>query len=248
MASIVERGKSYSVVYMTTIQGHRKQNGKPITQKSGGRTEKADLDLCQQTKRRKEHEKVETISNLMERYIALYGQTKWSLSTYQSNCGLIRNYILPLLGNIRLEELSPLIVAELYRDFLQQPRYDGPYHKSCGRTVSLSVFEIFTNCCTAHLNRQFYGNTSLAIPFTELFFHAWKPSHVNFFRPDQISVLLEQCDNPRLALAIHLAFARSLRRGEILALTWQDVDWKRSAIRINKTPVPSQPRSVAHTW
>ena len=25
MASIVERGKSYSVVYMTTIQGHRKQ-------------------------------------------------------------------------------------------------------------------------------------------------------------------------------------------------------------------------------
>ena len=140
------------------------------------------LDLCQQTKRRKEHEKVETISNLMERYIALYGQTKWSLSTYQSNCGLIRNYILPLLGNIRLEELSPLIVAELYRDFLQQPRYDGPYHKSCGRTVSLSVLrEIFTNCCTAHLNRQFYGNTSLAIPFTELFFHAWKPSHVNFF-------------------------------------------------------------------
>ena len=146
MASIVERGKSYSVVYMTTIQGHRKQKWETYHTKAEAERRKQILDLCQQTKRRKEHEKVETISNLMERYIALYGQTKWSLSTYQSNCGLIRNYILPLLGNIRLEELSPLIVAELYRDFLQQPRYDGPYHKSCGRTVSLSCL-LYTSRC-----------------------------------------------------------------------------------------------------
>lgn len=235
MASIVERGKSYSVVYMTTIQGHRKQKWETYHTKAEAERRKQILDLCQQTKRRKEHEKVETISDLMERYIALYGQTKWSLSTYQSNCGLIRNYILPLLGNIRLEELSPLIVAELYRDFLQQPRYDGPYHKSLGRTVSLSVLRDIHKLLHSAFEQAVLWEYISRNPFHLAALPRMETKPRQFLRPDQILVLLEQCDNPRLALAIHLAFAGSLRRGEILALTWQDVDWKRSAIRINKT-------------
>ena len=235
MASIVERGKSYSVVYMTTIQGHRKQKWETYHTKEEAERRKQILDLCQQTKRRKEHEKVETISDLMERYVDLYGKTKWSLSTYQSNYGLIRNYILPLLGNVRLEELSPLIVAELYRDFLQQPRYDGPYHKSCGKTVSLSVLRDLHKLLHSAFEQAVLWEYISRNPFHRAVLPRMETKPRQFLRPDQISVLLEQCDNPRLALAIHLAFAGSLRRGEILALTWQDVDWKRNVVRINKT-------------
>lgn len=49
------------------------------------------------------------------------GQLKWSFSTFQSNRGLTRNYVLPLFGAIRLQELSPLVVGELYREFLGPP-------------------------------------------------------------------------------------------------------------------------------
>lgn len=171
----------------------------------------------------------------MERYVALYGKTKWSLSTYQSNYGLIRNYILPLLGNVRLEELSPRIVAELYRDFLQQPRYDGPYHKSCGKTVSLSVLRDLHKLLHSAFEQAVLWEYLSRNPFHRAVLPRMETKLRQFLRPDQISVLLEQCDNPRLALAIHLAFAGSLRRGEILALTWQDVDWKRNVVRINKT-------------
>ena len=235
MASIVERGKSYSVVYMTTIQGHRKQKWETYHTRAEAERRKQILDLYQQTKRRKEHEKVETISDLMERYVALYGQTKWAFSTYQSNCGLVRNYVLPLLGNIRLEELSPRIVAELYRDFLRQPRYDGPYHKNRGKTVSLSVLRDIQKLQHSAFEQAVLWEYISRNPFHHAVLPRMEPKPRQFLRPDQISVLLEQCDNPRLALAIHLAFAGSLRRGEILALTWQDVDWEGSAIRINKT-------------
>ena len=53
MASIVERGKSYSVVYMTTIQGHRKQKWETYHTKAEAERRKQILDLCQQTKCRK---------------------------------------------------------------------------------------------------------------------------------------------------------------------------------------------------
>ena len=110
MASIVKRGSSYSVVYMTLIQGRRKQKWETYHSLDEAEQRKRILDLCQKIEtRRSEH--IDTVGDLMERYILLYGQIKWSLSTFQSNCGLIRNYIRPWLGMIRLHELSPRMVA-----------------------------------------------------------------------------------------------------------------------------------------
>ena len=34
---------------------------------------------------------------------------------------------------------------------------------------------------------------------------------------------LEHCTDPKLAIAIHLSFACSLRLGEVLGLRWKDV-------------------------
>lgn len=36
-------------------------------------------------------------------------------------------------------------------------------------------------------------------------------------------------------MAIHITFAASLRKGELLALTWQDLDFSRNTLRIDKT-------------
>ena len=38
-----------------------------------------------------------------------------------------------------------------------------------------------------------------------------------------------------LSIAIHLVFASSLRKGEILALTWDDLDFQKGAISVSKT-------------
>ena len=71
----------------------------------------------------------------MERYILLHGQMKWSLSTFQLNCGLIRNYIQPWFGLIRLHELSPRLVAELYQNILRRPQYNGQECNSYKKTI-----------------------------------------------------------------------------------------------------------------
>lgn len=127
MASIVKRGNSYSVVYMTTVQDQRKQKWEAFHSLGEAEQRKQILELCQRTKARKREKHIDTVEDLMERYILLYGQIKWSLSTFQTNCGLIRNYILPQFGMIRLHELSPRVVAELYWDILRQPRYSRPH-------------------------------------------------------------------------------------------------------------------------
>ena len=52
---------------------------------------------------------------------------------------------------------------------------------------------------------------------------------------EEIKRLLQNSGFSLLGIAVHLAFAGSLRKGEILALTWSDVDFENGTIFINKT-------------
>lgn len=235
MASIVKRGNSYSVVYMTTVRGQRKQKWESYHSREEAERRKQTLDMYYLAKRRKEAHQIETVAQLMEKYVALYGVSKWSASTFQSNSGLIRNYILPLFGSIRLKELSPLMAAELYRDLLQQPRYEGPYHKNRGQTVSLSVLRDIHKLLHSAFEQAVLWETVDRNPFHRVPFPKMKGKQLAFLRPEQIQHLLSHCDDTWLKLVIHLAFAGTLRKGELLALTWQDVDWENNSIQVGKT-------------
>ena len=235
MASIVKRGSSYSVVYRTTVRGRRKQKWETYRSSEEAERRKQTLDMYYQSKRRKEAHQIETVAQLMEKYVVLYGVSKWSAATFQSNSGLIRNYILPLFGSIRLKELSPLMAAELYQDLLQQPRYEGPYHKNFGQNVSLSVLRDIHKLLHSAFEQAFLWETVDRNPFHRVPFPKMKGKQRAFLRPEQIQHLLSHCDDIWLKLAIHLAFAGTLRKGELLALAWQDVDWKNNAIQVGKT-------------
>lgn len=52
---------------------------------------------------------------------------------------------------------------------------------------------------------------------------------------EEIKRLLQNSGFSLLGISVHLAFAGSLRKGEILALTWSDVDFENGTIFINKT-------------
>lgn len=142
MASIVKRGRSYSVVYMTTVDGQRKQKWETYHSLDEAERRKQILTLFCKITAEKSGKRIDTVRDLMDRYILLYGQMRWSFSTFQSNCGLIRNYILPLFGAIKLQELSPLAVAELYREFLGPPGSSSLHGKSIRPATLKSIHKL----------------------------------------------------------------------------------------------------------
>ncbi len=56
-----------------------------------------------------------------------------------------------------------------------------------------------------------------------------------FLSPEQIQLLLCRCSVSWLRLAIELSFVCTLRRGELLALTWDDINWEQNSLQISKT-------------
>lgn len=120
MASIVQRGNSYSVVYYIDENGVRKQKWESYCSDAEALRRKEVVEHYCKLLKEKCCNQIRTTEQLMREYVRLYGKTKWSLSMYTFSCGLIRNYINPYFGKVNIHELSPRMVSELYRGFMNQ--------------------------------------------------------------------------------------------------------------------------------
>jgi hypothetical protein len=141
MASIVKREKSYSVVYSIWVDGTRKQKWETYHSSHEAKQRKQQIELYLKKEKEKQLCRIETVAQLMTEYVRLYGTTRWTMSTYQSNIALIENYIIPFMGSVRLHELSPRMAAELYRQILKFPRINTLYHPSSGSAVTPRILE-----------------------------------------------------------------------------------------------------------
>ncbi|WP_176485298.1 site-specific integrase [Helicobacter suis] len=60
------------------------------------------------------------------------------------------------------------------------------------------------------------------------------PKKIEVFSLDQVLEILRACDQPYLKTYLSIAFFSGMRVGEILALTWGDMDFENHTININK--------------
>ena len=235
MASIVTRKSSFAVVHMITANGVRKQKWETYHTLPEAVRRKEQLELYHDLRKSKKiGGEVETVAQLMSVYLRLHGVPRWSPSTYQSNRGLIQHYILPCMGNMRLSELSPRTVAMLYSRMLEEPRISFPYHKQGGQKLSPTTLRSIHKVLHSAFEQAVLWEYMDRNPFHRVPLPVCRTKQKTFLTPEQIKRLVLYC-SPTLALAIHLTFAASLRKGELLALTWQDIDFSRNTLRIDKT-------------
>lgn len=57
--------------------------------------------------------------DLLEEYVALYGKATWSMSTYSANVGLIEHYIEPVIGSMKLNEITTRVIEKYYQQLLK---------------------------------------------------------------------------------------------------------------------------------
>lgn len=223
MASIVQRNKSFCVVYTIYSDGRKKQKWETYHSYEAALNRKEQLNLVQLYEKERAQYKEGTLVQFLEEYVKFYGRIHWTCSTYTRNESLIRNYIVPFIGSMRLSEFSPKVIAVLYSTFQSNPKITSSILMNIHKLLH-SAFE------QAVLWEYVPGN-----PFRKAKVPKALPNEILMMTIDEIKILLQNCDNPMLTIAIHLAFAGSLRKGEILALTWKDVDYEKGTVSVSKT-------------
>ena len=227
---MAKRGNGEGSIY------HRKSDGKwvgGISLENGkrkvfyGKTrkevqEKMKIALSEQQKGTLITAPQQTLKKYLEDWLENVSKPHIRISTYVKYKKLINTHILPALGDIPLQKLTPQRVQKLYADKLKQklsPKMvsciHGVLHVALENAVKWNL--IARNVCDVVSPPR--------VPKTEKQVLTKRQAHV----------LLEHVKKHRLEAILVLAVTTGLRRGEMLALRWRDVDFEDGSVQVRRT-------------
>ena len=136
MASIVQRNNRYNVVYLYDDEatGKRKQKWESFKTMADAKRRKAEIEYRQEIGTMVIHQ-CKTVDELLKEYVALYGKTTWSMSVYRSNTALIEHYISPIIGSMKLSDVTARVLEKYYMQLLKTPSVHRITQKANSKNV-----------------------------------------------------------------------------------------------------------------
>lgn len=204
MASIVKRKKKYSVVYTYTDEnGNKRQKWETFETNAEAKKRKLQVEYEQESGTFIPPS-AKTVNDLLDEYMSIYGVNTWAMSTYESRKSLIANYIRPLIGDMKLEDVTPRIMDKYYRDLLSVKAVSSKYVKA--RTEYLTPHTVREVHKT--LRNAFNQAVKWELMTRNPVEHATLPKEEHKTRDiwtaEVLQKALEACDDDILRLAITL--------------------------------------------
>lgn len=223
MASIIKRKKAYSIVYNYIDEtGQTKQKWETWHSYKEAQKRKAEIENQQHTGTFIAPQK-QTIEDFLYDFVSMYGEKKWGVSTYDSNCGLIANYINPIIGNLEVQAVTPRIVDKFVQTLQNTKAVISRNRKPRNEFVSACTIEKIIKLLRCAFKQAVRWEMIGKNPFEHTIIPSKEYKPRDIWDADMIRRALENCEDGKLYVAINLAFACSMRVGEILGLTWDNV-------------------------
>lgn len=240
MAAIITRGNKFHVVITyRDEQGKRHQKWEAFDTMADAKKRKIEIEYQQQTSSFTVPD-CKTLDELLTEYVSLYGKTKWSISAFTANTGLIRNYISPLLGELKLREITARVLEKYYQTLLKTPAVPKATDRKCKKTISYvqppTVRKIH-NLLRSAFNQAEKWELIEKNPTRFATIPKSEKKEREIWDSQTLFSAIEKCQDDRLKLCINLAFACSLRIGEVLGLTWDCVDISDESMALEKPSI-----------
>lgn len=234
MASIVKRKNKYSVVYSYTDEnGNKRQKWESFNTAAEAKKRKIAVEYEQETGTFVVAE-ARTVSELLEEYMSIYGVNTWALSTYEARRSIISNYINPIIGDMELSDVNTRAIDKYYQGLLKvksvSTQNRKPNNEYCSVHVVREVHKLLRSAFNQAVKWEMISKNpclNATLPKED---HT--PRHI--WDADTLFKAIELCEDDLLKLALNLAFACSLRMGEMLALTWDCIDIREESIKAGR--------------
>ena len=241
MASIVKRGKSYSVVYYQGTGKKRQQVWESGLSYSTAKSRKTQIEHEQTTNTITTVDSRDmTVSEFLYEFIEKYGLKKWRASTYDGNNGLLENYVHPYLGDKKLRSIKTKTVDDYYH-FLET---EAEPATNMGRPMR----EHITASTIHDIHKVLRCAFNLAVRWEYIsknpFLNATLPEHHEkervILEPEQILKVLEFTNRPEyydyylIHCAILIAIGCTVRGGEIGGLQWDKINFEKQIIHFDR--------------
>jgi integrase len=164
-----------------------------------------------------------TMKELLNEWLK-YSKDTWSPKTYTSNvhwCDVISK----IIGHIKLQDINVKILEDFYKEIRQNTTYSD-------KTIQHFYVIINTALKRAILWGYIINNPNSFIEKPKV-----RKKEIECYSPEEVKNLLDVLLNESLKYQaiMCLALDSGARRGEIVGLTWNDVDFTKKTLKINKS-------------
>jgi integrase len=169
-------------------------------------------------------------------------ETRVKPTTVHGYRQMMEDYVLPALGNRPLQKLTTLEVDCLYADLIRGERSGRPLSLNTVTNVHRALHKSLADAVDAGL---VVGNVASRAK-------APRPARiqtprVSAWMPNELAAFLIAVARDRLAAVWRLAAMTGMRRGEVLGLRWQDIDFERRRLSVRRAFVEVNYRVVEST-
>jgi integrase len=152
-------------------------------------------------------------------------------STFEGYRSAIRSHVLPRLGDTRLQALTPDQLNAFYGDLLREGRRDG---KGGLSPKTVHNVHVMLHKALHDAVRWNYLPRNVA-EFADPPRQTSSGKAMRTWTPDELRGFLDFVKDDTLYAAWVLSASTGMRRGEVLGLRWQDIDFDRRRLAIRQT-------------
>lgn len=142
---------------------------------------------------------------------------------YYSQTALIANYINPIIGDMEVQDITTRVVDKYIQTLQKTPSVSRKNRKARTEFVTNSTIEKIIKLLRCAFKQAVRWELIEKNPFDNVVLPKTEYKKRDIWDAETIRLALDQCTDSKLYIAMNLAFACSLRMGEILGLTWKNV-------------------------
>ncbi len=168
-----------------------------------------------------------------EKWLTEYAEPNLAPKTFLGYKRMLEQHIIPALGCARLDQIKPLHIVE-YENSLRQngARKDGK-KGPLSETTILQHHAVLSSIFNAAVDWQILKEN----PVARVKRPRKNKANIPAYDEEQTAALLAalEYEQPQYQALVHLALTSGLRKSELMALTWDDVDFEAGTIEVTKT-------------
>ena len=224
------------------VAGHDPETGKPIRKNVLGKTQaevreklkKAIGDAQLLDMSRTDDYTVETWTKT---WYELYSKPNIREATQERYWNHIRYHIVPEIGKIKLAKLTARDIQKMYNNVRDHGRVKkGPNDKrdsSLSASYIKSLHRMFHMC----LERAVKEQLIIRNPANDVVLPKVEKKEMKILKPEHIGDYLKEAEKRGVLPMFFLELCSGLRKGELVALLWTDLDMEKRTISVTKQAV-----------
>ena len=176
-----------------------------------------------------------TVASWVRTWYEVYAEPRIRPNTKAYYTNYIENHIIPGIGNISLDKLTTIQIQQFYNNLqksgrVQRKNFPELRDKSLSPRVVRGVHTLLHNCLEqAVAERLLLANPAQGCKLPQL-----EKREMKILPQEKIGMYLAEAEKRGLLAAFYLELTTGLRRGELLALQWTDLDVENRTLAVTK--------------